>query len=197
MFIVIDGPDGSGKTTLASRLTERLCNRGQKAIYTSEPTDTSDAGKTIRQFLQNGGIKDPYAFADLFVIDRKEHLTTLIQPHLEAGDWVVCDRYKYSALAYQQMQGVDAQYLINHNQSFLVPDVAFLLIPQDTQLLLDRIQQRGETLELFERRELLSTAVNYYRKLPIYFPGENLQFLDAGIPIEENLHQIESMLMKL
>lgn len=196
MFIVIDGPDGSGKTTLAKYLVQRLCLENHQTIYTSEPTYDSEAGRSIRQMLQSGDITDVYAFADLFVADRKEHLANLILPYLETGGWVVCDRYKYSALAYQQMQGVDVQYLIKSNESCLVPDYIFILLPRSTDVLINRIVRRGDVAELFEKKELLDIVVHYYHSLTSYFSDENIWYLDADLPIEDNLCRIKSILGK-
>lgn len=190
MFIVIDGPDGSGKTTLAKKLTQKICQKGFKAIYTREPTDDSDAGKKIRSMLQGGEVADVYAFADLFVADRKEHLVNLIEPCLLAGRWVVCDRYKYSALAYQQLQGVDPQYLIKKNQECLIPDFVFILLPKNTDVLMSRIAQRGAVIEMFEKKEFLVATVCYYRTLKVYFPDENIWYLDADDSLEKNLGRI-------
>ena len=194
MFIVIDGPDGSGKTTLAKHLVQQLCLENHQAIYTSEPTCDCEAGRSIRQMLQSDGITDVYAFADLFVADRKEHLINLILPHLEAGGWVVCDRYKYSALAYQQMQGVDVQYLIKSNETCLIPDYIFILLPSNTDILINRIVRRGDVAEMFEKEELLDVALYYYHNLSSYFPNENIWYLNADLPIEDNLCRIKSII---
>lgn len=190
MFIVIDGPDGSGKTTLAKQLTQRLCQEGVTAVYTSEPTKESNAGKMIHQFLQSGEIINAYAFADLFVKDRREHLVNFIQPCLYANKYVICDRYKYSALAYQQLQGVATEYLIRKNHEFLVPDFTFILLPQNEDILMRRITVRGHITELFEKQELLSLIIPYYRKVKEYFPEENIQYLNAENSVASNLKQI-------
>jgi len=190
MFIVIDGPDGSGKTTLGKSLTRQLCQRGIQTVYTREPTSESEWGKAACHMLQGGEVTDVYAFADLFVEDRKEHLANLIQPCLIADKWVVCDRYKYSALAYQQMQGVDPEYLISKNRRFLTPDIIFILLPQNVDILINRVVQRGEATKLFEKKELLATIVSHYRNMTVYFPKENIWYLNADDSVEGNLNQI-------
>lgn len=194
MFIVIDGPDGSGKSTLARRLTGQLKQNGSPAICTCEPTYDSEAGQKLRQLLKTGSIDNVYTFADLFVEDRKVHITSLIEPALEKGIIVVCDRYKYSSLAYQQLQGVDADYLIESNRPCLVPDFTFILLPQDADVLLRRIAHRGEERDIFEKREFLLRTLECYRKLPSWFPDEHIIFLDAETAIEENLDKIISII---
>lgn len=190
MFLVIDGPDGSGKTTLAKRLVEQLQQDGIAALYTCEPTYVSAAGRKLREMMHSGNIQDIYAFADLFVEDRKAHIEALIAPALAKGETVVCDRYKYSALAYQQLQGVDAAYLVERNRACLVPDVVFVLMPQEPEVLLQRISARGKERDIFEKREFLIRTLAYYQRLPEYFPEERIVFLNAEISIEENVGSI-------
>ena len=194
MFIVIDGPDGSGKTTLSKKLVEKWELSGVRAIYTFEPTYDSLPGIEIRRLMGTKKIEDVYAFADLFVDDRKEHLNTIIAPALARGENVVCDRYKYSALAYQQLQGVDAKYLVQINTDCLVPDFIFILIPKCVDVILQRILNRAKEREIFEEREFLTQALELYKSLPSYFPNENIIFLDAEIAIEENLEKINCII---
>lgn len=194
MFIVIDGPDGSGKTTLAKQLVEQLRLNGVQCIYTYEPTHDSLAGIKIRQLMKSGNFEDIYSFADLFVEDRKEHLATLIMPTLERGEVVICDRYKYSALAYQQLQGVDPVYLVEINKECLIPDFVFVLLPHNADILLQRISHRDESRDVFEEREFLTNTLDFYKKLSVYFPEEKIFFLDAEINIEENINEIISII---
>lgn len=194
MFVVIDGPDGSGKTTLAKQLVEQLQSNSVQCIYTYEPTHESSAGIKIRQLMKNGNFDDIYSFANLFVEDRKEHLTTLIMPTLERGEVVICDRYKYSALAYQQLQGVDASYLVEINRECLVPDFVFVLLPHSADVLLQRISHRNESRDIFEEREFLTHTLEYYKKLSLYFPEEKIFFLDAEVDIEDNIKEIISII---
>lgn len=194
MFIVIDGPDGSGKTTLSKKLVEKGELSGVRSIYTFEPTYDSLPGIEIRRLMEIKEIEDVYAFADLFVDDRKVHLNTIITPALKRGENVVCDRYKYSALAYQQLQGVDAKYLIQINKGCLIPDFIFILIPHSVDVILQRILDRAKERELFEERESLTQIIELYKKLPSYFPSENIIFLDAETSIENNIENIKCII---
>lgn len=191
MFVVIDGPDGSGKTTLAKQLTDWLNQEGTSAIYTFEPTFSSEAGQKLRNMMRTGEIDDIYRFANLFVEDRKTHIADLIEPMLAKGKTVVCDRYKYSALAYQQLQGVDAAYLVEINKPCLIPDIIFILVPQSPDILLERIKLRGTTRDIFEEIGFLCSTLEIYRCLPNYFPDERIVFLDAGVSVEDNIAIIQ------
>lgn len=194
MFIVIDGPDGSGKTTLSKKLVEKWVSSNVQSIYTFEPTYDSQSGIEIRRLMRTKKIEDIYTFADLFVADRKEHLNTIIVPALARGENVVCDRYKYSALAYQQLQGVDSKYLVEINRDCLIPDYVFILLPQSVDVILKRILNRAKEREIFEEREFLTQTLAFYKKLPSYFPNENIIFLDAEIDLEENLKIINNII---
>ena len=187
MFIVIDGPDGSGKTTLAKCLSKALCSNGIRTIYTSEPTLNSKTGNKIQRVLKNKESIATQDLTELFLEDRKEHLINVVQPHLYSGTWVVCDRYKYSALAYQQVQGLDAKYLIEQHQQCLVPDIIFILIPSSVSVLLDRIKERGKKKDLFENEEMLERVIYYYKNIKKYFPDENIRYLNADVSTKENL----------
>ena len=194
MFIVIDGPDGSGKTTLAQQLVKDLCSKGATTLYTFEPTNESDAGKEIHSLLQSGNIKDIYSFTSLFIDDRKHHIHNLILPALNSGVHVVCDRYKYSSMAYQQSQGVCPSYLININADCLIPDVVFLLLPKCISTLMSRISNRQKNKDFFETAEYLNRIIVFYKKIPEYFPDERIIYLDAESPISENIIRIEQMI---
>ncbi len=190
MFIVIDGPDGSGKTTLAKNVVERVKEKGVDAVFTYEPTRDNEAGLKIRKLLQTGDIKDVYAFSDLFTEDRKAHIKNLILPSLEKGTLVVCDRYKYSSLVYQGLQGVGAEYIIESNRKCLVPGFAFILLPENTDTLIERITLRGIEKDVFEEAGFIRQTIESYKKMPAVFPEEKIVFLDAGKPVEENTELI-------
>lgn len=190
MFIVIEGPDGSGKTTLAKQLTIQLNQANIPTIYTYEPTRSSSAGKRLRSMMHKGNITNVYEFADLFAEDRKIHVETIIAPALAKGENVVCDRYKYSAMIYQQLQGVDTTYLAKLGQQCLVPDMVYVLIPVNVDILLSRIITRGKKLDVFEESAFLQDAIELYRRLPEYFPQERVILLDASTKVQDSIDRI-------
>ncbi|HUY11089.1 MAG TPA: dTMP kinase [Candidatus Dormibacteraeota bacterium] len=101
MFLVIEGIEGSGKSTLQARLAAQLRLRGSAVTTTREPGG-SPLGEDIRAlFLRPGLAVDPVAEAMLVNAARAQHVATVIRPALERGELVLCDRFTDSTLAYQ------------------------------------------------------------------------------------------------
>ncbi|MDQ7005405.1 MAG: dTMP kinase [Ghiorsea sp.] len=100
-LITFEGGDGSGKTTQLSLTVDALKAQGKDVLQTFEPGD-SPLGKELRHLLLSGEYI-PAAQTELllFLADRAQHVQTVIRPALDAGKWVVCDRYTDSTLAYQ------------------------------------------------------------------------------------------------
>lgn len=103
MFITLEGPDGSGKTTQFHRLSEWLRGRGCNVLALREPGGTA-IGEAVREVLlhHRGDVSmDPRAELLLFCASRAQLVAERIEPHLRAGGVVVCDRFADSTLAYQ------------------------------------------------------------------------------------------------
>jgi len=102
VFISIEGGEGVGKTTQINALADALRSRGIDVIVTREPGGTEGA-EAIRQLLLSGsaGRWEPGAEALLFAAARSDHVNRLIKPALEAGKWVISDRFLDSSRAYQ------------------------------------------------------------------------------------------------
>ena len=101
-FISFEGGEGGGKSTQLRRLAERLSARGLDVVTTREPGGTPGA-EDIRRLLVEGepGRWDGRVEALLVNAARADHVARLIRPALDAGTWVLCDRYVHSTLAYQ------------------------------------------------------------------------------------------------
>lgn len=107
-FITLEGGEGVGKSTLASALEARLVARGLKVVRTREPGGTPGAEAIRRLILApppDVGSWEPLAETLLFYAARTNHLDNLIRPSLEAGSWVICDRFSDSTRAYQAAAG--------------------------------------------------------------------------------------------
>ncbi len=132
MFITIEGPDGSGKTSQVAPLSEYLNRRGHQVLITREPGGTA-IGDQIRQVLsdlKNTGMH-PRSETLLFLAARAQLVEQIIRPHLENGFIVLCDRYADSTMAYQgyghqnDLQQISS--LINFATGGLKPDLTLLL----------------------------------------------------------------------
>jgi dTMP kinase len=113
LFIVLEGPDGAGKSVQARMLAERLTERGLPVTYTREPGGTP-LGEQVRQILLDPSdvARGPVADALLFNAARSQLVPDVIVPALERGDIVVLDRYATSTMAYQGYgSGVDRDVL--------------------------------------------------------------------------------------
>ena len=105
-LITLEGGEGSGKSTQARLLAQRLRNAGLDVVLTREPGGTPFA-EQVRQFLLAPTTADHGALAEalLFYAARAEHLEKMIRPALSAGRWVVCDRFSDSSRVYQSHAG--------------------------------------------------------------------------------------------
>ncbi|ARJ51026.1 dTMP kinase [Staphylococcus lutrae] len=99
LFITIEGPEGSGKTTVVQAITEQLSQQ-YEVISTREPGGVQTA-ESIRQILLDSDAMDSRTEALLFAAARREHLVLKVLPALAEGKLVICDRFIDSSLAYQ------------------------------------------------------------------------------------------------
>lgn len=153
LFIVIEGIDGTGKSTQSAMLQTAIEKAGYNATQDFEPTNGT-YGKMLRDSAVTGRMS-PEEELDLFHKDRKEHVTELILPELNKGNVVILDRYYFSTMAYQGQRGFDRDDLRKTNEAFApVPDILFILdLPVD--LALERIGVRGDTANEFEQADAL------------------------------------------
>ncbi|MDY6866829.1 MAG: dTMP kinase [Chloroflexota bacterium] len=132
MFITLEGPEGSGKTSQMPALAEYLRNAGYDVVATREPGGTA-VGDQIREVLMN--LKNveivPRTEILLFLAARAQHVEGLIRPSLQAGKVVLCDRFSDSTLAYQgygHQTDLDVlRSLLDFATGGLKPDLTLLL----------------------------------------------------------------------
>jgi dTMP kinase len=112
-FIVFEGGEGAGKSTQVQRLADALRARGEDVVTTREPGGSTGA-EAIRSLLVNGAAARWSAEAEALLINaaRADHLDRTIRPALAKGQWVICDRFADSTMAYQGYgMGVDRAWL--------------------------------------------------------------------------------------
>ncbi|MEP4076795.1 dTMP kinase [Haloferula sp.] len=163
MFIVLEGIDGTGKSTQSQLLAEWFRSQGREVVTSREPTD-GPWGSKLRQSAASGRLS-PEDELDYFLKDRSQHVDELIKPSLSAGKVVILDRYYFSTMAYQGSRGFDPQEIRSQNEAFApVPDHLFLLdIDVDTAL--SRIGGRGDTANEFEQRDSLQKCRDIFLSL--------------------------------
>jgi dTMP kinase len=161
-FIVIEGLDGSGKTTQAKLLAVKL-KKSHNAIYTAEPSH-GKIGKFIRNRILYGETRLPNSVeALLFAADRLEHIQNEVLPALERGSLVVSDRYLYSSLAYQGSEGLSLQWIQTINEHALKPDLA-LFIDVSPETVLRRLKRKKSVMETLETQQKVREVYMKYVK---------------------------------
>jgi len=132
-FITFEGPEGSGKSTQIRLLAEKLESRGIEVSCTREPGGTA-MGEAIRNILQHDAVDEPLgdrAELLLFTASRAQLMNQVILPKLEAGEWILCDRFIDSTMAYQGFaRGMDIDALDGINDFAIYgrkPDLTILL----------------------------------------------------------------------
>ncbi len=156
-FVSIEGIEGAGKSTVLKRLADALRQDGYQVVETFEPGDT-EAGKRIRQILLDPQLKGLYPLTELFLYfaDRAEHVKKVIEPALQSGKVVICDRFMDSTFAYQGFgRGLDLETLYRLNEiatGGLKPDLTVLL-DLDVKTGLGRNRNTGKA-DRFEQESL-------------------------------------------
>jgi dTMP kinase len=163
-FVVFEGIDGCGKSSVARLVAERV---GKRAVLTREPTD-SWIGKAVRKGEKHK--VSPYTDALLFMADRAQH-SVWISEQLSKRKLVLSDRYYHSTVAYQaaylkdKFDGDAFKWLLEANERIsLHPDMTILLvIPPDSAL--ERIRGSRSRLSRFEKLDFLKEVHGNYLKL--------------------------------
>ena len=132
LFVVVEGPEGAGKTTLVARLAARLREEGHQVLEVREPGGTATAEAARDLVLDPGREWTPAAELFLILTARAELVDRVIRPHLADGGWVVIsDRFDLSTVAYQVAgRGLDREAVLAANRlatGGLVPDVTLVL----------------------------------------------------------------------
>ncbi|MCL2358562.1 dTMP kinase [Candidatus Bathycorpusculum sp.] len=163
IFMVIEGLDGSGKTTQAKILAQRLSET--YSIYLTAEPSRGRVGTFIREHCLYDQLRLPTeAEALLFAADRIEHMQTELKPALDQGKLVICDRYLYSSLAYQGSSGLNLEWIKSINAYAMQPDFSiFLDVPPEH--VLERLHRRRSVMETLEmQRKVREVYLKFVEK---------------------------------
>ena len=197
-FITLEGPDGSGKSTIIKLLGEYFQQKGIDFIMTREPGGTP-IGEKIREIILDNGntAMGPETEALLYAASRGQHVHEKIIPALKEGKVVLCDRFILSSLAYQGVGrglGIKEVKMINDFAlKGIYPDL-ILFFHIDSEITLSRKTEKlgGDRLEK-EGNEFHKRVYDGYMELLKMYP-KNIEIIDATRSIEEVLeHSIDTI----
>lgn len=188
LFIVIEGIDGTGKSTQARRLGGWFEAQGREVVLSREPTD-GPWGKKLRESASTGRLS-PEDELQYFLNDRRQHVEETIAPALAAGKVVILDRYYFSTMAYQGSRGFDPAEIRRRNEAFApVPDL-LLILDLDVATAHQRIGHRGDSTNEFEKKESLERC----REIFLTLKGEAfVRVVDSNGSLDdvsERIHEI-------
>jgi dTMP kinase len=185
-FITFEGGEGTGKSTQARKLAERLERAGIAALVTREPGGTA-LGEDIRGLILKDRPQDPLTELLLFLAARAEHMTAVIRPALDEGTWVISDRFVDSTRVYQgklyaiepELIALLEKYTVGHE----IPDLTLILdLPPEAGL--ERAASRG-TLSRYdaERIETHQTLREGFLEIATAEP-ERCVLIDGNLAID-------------
>jgi dTMP kinase len=163
LFIVIEGIDGTGKSTQSKRLAEWFRSRGREVVLSREPTD-GPWGKKLRESATTGRLSAEEEL-ECFLNDRREHVEMSIKPALAEGKVVILDRYYFSTMAYQGARGFDPAEIRRRNEAFAPQPDLLLILELSVESAHGRIGARGDTANEFEQRDTLSRCSEIFLSL--------------------------------
>ncbi|CAH2215181.1 dTMP kinase [Tepidibacter aestuarii] len=175
LFISIEGPDGSGKSTQIKLLKDYLQNKGYDTVLTREPGGTKISEK-IRNIILNKENKSMHSRTEalLYAASRAQHVEELIKPALKENKIVICDRFVDSSLIYQGIgRGLGMENIYNLNlfaMQDVIPDLTLLF-----DINMDKAKKRKENRGNLDRLESEKDAFhedvfNGYKKLKELYP---------------------------
>ncbi len=191
-LFVLEGIDGSGKTSACKELEKKLESVGYEVVYLREPTSESPWGKEMRERSPRGELT-PAEELELFIRDREWHITNRIRPALEDGKVVLLDRYFFATGAYQST-AMDLHWkeILRRNREDISapePDVVFILdVP--AKIGLERVTGRTGVANLqFEKLDRLVKVRQAYLDIAKNDTG-NFRIIDAKNPLDQVVDEI-------
>jgi len=205
IFIVFDGGPGSGKGTMIKKTFEHIFGKSKKfdnILVTDEPTN-GPFGIKVRELLQKQKSSTDCAeeLFQAFRDDRQWHIENILAPALEKNFVVICDRYKYSSIAYQTVQGTPFEKVFAAHKDFLSPDLTIILDVEPEEALRrissEKSEKRKESDKHQRELDFVKKIREYFLKLPSLLPNENIKIVDANKSIPEVFAQVRALVDKV
>ena len=198
-FITIEGLDGAGKTTHMAYIENRIRDAGMPLVSTREPGGT-ELGERIRTMLLDRGDLSIGSRSELMLIfaSRIQHIEQVVGPALDAGTWVLCDRFTDATYAYQgggrAVPESRIRILEEWVQEGLQPDLT-LLFDATLEFAAQRTRSRGTDRDHFERqgRDFKLAVRQQYLERADRFPGR-IKVIDSNGSIKDARCQIDRAL---
>lgn len=200
-FITLEGGEGAGKSTNAAYFASKLEAAGVRLRVTREPGGTR-LGERIRELLLDPASDGMYADTELLLMfaARAQHLNEVILPALQAGEWVLCDRFTDATYAYQGGgRGIDTQRIAALEtwvQQGFQPDMTILFdLPVETGLA--RAGERGALDRFEQEQKSFFTAVReaYLQRAKQY--PQRFRVIDAAKELENVQRQLDTLVEEL
>lgn len=176
-YIVVAGPDGSGKTTLVNQLCKALVLAGEQVRLMRFPDRESAVGNLIRDTFEKKATVDLYAMLWLFVAEGKD-MEPKIQQELNEGTWVICDRHPMvCGRIYQaETNGLACVEAVTNAAAFRAPDRIYIVDVSAEVALARRAARGGARNERFEPEDLdrLNAQCSIYRSMVDQFSTASL-----------------------
>ncbi|MDF2699674.1 MAG: thymidylate kinase [Haloplasmataceae bacterium] len=201
LFITIEGPDGSGKTSVVKEVSNRLNKYNIKHITTREPGGI-DIAEQIRRIILDplNTAMDAKTEALLYAASRRQHLVEKVIPNLNNGVHVICERFVESSLAYQgygRQLGIDEVFSINQFAiDGVMPDITIFL-DVDPETGLERINRNRKDLDRLdlEKIDFHERVYQGYMIVKEMFK-DRIVVVDANKTIEEVIEDVVDVIIK-
>jgi len=209
-FIVIEGADGMGKSTLAGGLAKWFAEHGTPVCLTAEPSE-GPIGLALRYMLGQPELPSGRTFALLFAADRSHHIEQVVKPALDRGETVICDRYDLSTMVYQIAQGMTGfaheppfqpkessphsptfpfqssftwdrcvKWLRELHVAMLRPDVTLVLRGISPEVAMRRVAARKGAEATFEKLDFQRSVHALYERAGELIPAYEVCYLNIG-----------------
>ena len=185
LFVVYEGIDGTGKSSLISMAKDVLETQGYTLTILKEPTNETEAGKKIRESYVTGRVPFEEEL-QWFIDDREWNVTNNIKPALEAKHIVLVDRYFFSTACYQGVRNNNdwSSILKMNREKFPEPDLT-IVIDVEPEVALERITKERVKENTFEAIENLRNVRNLFLEVVNNDPIGNYLLIDGSETLEE------------